>query len=455
MTSGRLQSMRLRPIPSRAQLAWQRAERALFVHFTVNTFTGREWGDGTESPQLFNPSALDPRQWTRTARSSGFRTVILTAKHHDGFCLWPSKLTSHTVAASSWKQGRGDVVRELADACRADGLGLGLYLSPWDRHEPSYGDSPRYNDIYIAQLTELLSWYGPVTEVWFDGANGEGPNGKRQVYDWPRIHRTVRALQPEAVIFSDAGPDVRWIGNEKGIAGEPNWASVDPSTVPVPGLSGDEVIRQLQHGDAHGSVWRPGEADVSIRPGWFWHPEEDAKVKSAEELFDLYCKSVGRNAGLLLNVPPTSSGRFHDTDVSRLEELGRMVRDTFADDLAAGATASASSERRRHRAAHALEEDVDRYWMPARGPTGSLELSFGRAVPVRVIDLREAIQHGQHIARHRVDLGVNGQWQVAVQGSTIGNRRLHRIAPVVADAMRLVVEESHAVPRVARVKVLA
>ncbi|HEU4800226.1 MAG TPA: alpha-L-fucosidase, partial [Gemmatimonadales bacterium] len=291
-----------RPLPSPAQLRWQRDERALFVHFTVNTFTGREWGDGTESPQLFNPSALDPRQWTRIAKSSGFRTVILTAKHHDGFCLWPSKLTSHTVAASPWKQGTGDVVRELADACRADGLGLGLYLSPWDRHEPSYGDSPRYNDFYIGQLTELLTQYGKVTEVWFDGANGEGPNGKRQVYDWPRIHRTVRALQPEAVIFSDAGPDVRWIGNEKGIAGEPNWASVDPSTVPVPGLSGEEVIRQLQHGDAHGSVWRPGEADVSIRPGWFWHPEEDAKVKPAAELLDLYHQSVGRNAGLLLNV---------------------------------------------------------------------------------------------------------------------------------------------------------
>lgn len=416
-----------RPTPSPSQLRWQRDERALFVHFSVNTFTGREWGDGTESPQLFDPSALDPRQWTRVARSAGFRTVILTAKHHDGFCLWPSELTSHTVASSPWKDGRGDVVRELADACRADGLGLGLYLSPWDRHEPTYGDSPRYNDFYIGQLTELLTRYGKVTEVWFDGANGEGPNGKRQVYDWPRIHRTVRALQPGAVIFSDAGPDIRWIGNEKGIAGDPNWASVDPETVPVPGLSGDEVIRQLQHGDADGTVWRPGEADVSIRPGWFWHPEEDEKVKPASELLDLYYRSVGRNAGLLLNVPPTTSGRFHENDVRQLEAFGRLVRDEFARDEAQDAR--------------------------VRRTDRSVELELPRAVPIRVIDLREEIEFGQHIARHRVELRVDGAWQVAVRGSTIGNRRLHRIAPVAADAVRVVIEESRDRPRVAGVGV--
>lgn len=416
-----------RPTPSPSQLRWQRDERALFVHFSVNTFTGREWGDGTESPQLFDPSALDPRQWTRVARSAGFRTVIFTAKHHDGFCLWPSELTSHTVASSPWKDGRGDVVRELADACRADGLGLGLYLSPWDRHEPTYGDSPRYNDFYIGQLTELLTRYGKVTEVWFDGANGEGPNGKRQVYDWPRIHRTVRALQPGAVIFSDAGPDIRWIGNEKGIAGDPNWASVDPETVPVPGLSGDEVIRQLQHGDADGTVWRPGEADVSIRPGWFWHPEEDEKVKPASELLDLYYRSVGRNAGLLLNVPPTTSGRFHENDVRQLEAFGRLVRDEFARDEAQDAR--------------------------VRRTDRSVELELPRAVPIRVIDLREEIEFGQHIARHRVELRVDGAWQVAVRGSTIGNRRLHRIAPVAADAVRVVIEESRDRPRVAGVGV--
>lgn len=415
----------VRPVPSAAQLRWQREETALFIHFGINTFTDREWGDGSESPSLFDPAALDARQWARAARAAGAGSLVLTAKHHDGFCLWPSELTSHTVASSPWKVGRGDVVRELADACRADGLGLGLYLSPWDRHEPTYGDSPRYNDFYIGQLTELLTRYGKVTEVWFDGANGEGPNGKRQVYDWPRIHRTVRALQPEAVIFSDAGPDIRWIGNEKGIAGDPNWASVDPETVPVPGLSGDEVIRQLQHGDADGTVWRPGEADVSIRPGWFWHPEEDEKVKPASELLDLYYRSVGRNAGLLLNVPPTTSGRFHENDVRQLEAFGRLVRDEFARDEAQDAR--------------------------VRRTDRSVELELPRAVPIRVIDLREEIEFGQHIARHRVELRANGKWEVAVRGTTIGNRRLHRIAPTTADAVRLTIEASYAVPRVAGV----
>jgi len=226
------------PRPTRAQLRYQRRERALFLHLGVNTFTDREWGTGDESPSVFNPPALDARQWARCARAAGFHSMVLTAKHHDGFCLWPSALTEHSVRQSPWRGGDGDVVRELTDACRAEGLGAGLYLSPWDRHERSYGDSPRYNDFYVAQLTELLTRYGPIAEVWFDGANGEGPNGKRQTYDWDRFHRTVRRLQPDAVMFSDAGPDVRWIGNEHGMAGDPNWAMVDPRAVPFPGATG-------------------------------------------------------------------------------------------------------------------------------------------------------------------------------------------------------------------------
>lgn len=300
-----------RPVPSPEQLAWHRDELALFLHFGINTFTNREWGDGTEDSTIFNPAGLDARQWARTAKDAGFKLLILTAKHHDGFCLWPSRLTTHSVASSPWRQGRGDLVREFTDACRAEGLKAGLYLSPWDRHEPSYGDSPRYNDFYIAQLTELLTQYGPITEVWFDGANGEGPNGKRQVYDWPRFHRTVRELQPNALMFSDAGPDIRWIGNEKGTAGDPNWCTMDPAAVPYAGADGPGIIQALQHGDPHGSVWRRGEADVSIRPGWFYHPAEDAQVRSIENLMDLYRSSVGSNAGLLLNVPRTGTGCSH------------------------------------------------------------------------------------------------------------------------------------------------
>lgn len=297
-----------RAIPSPQQLAWQRDELAIFAHFGVNTFTDREWGDGREDPRIFAPARLDATQWARAAKASGFRSLILTAKHHDGFCLWPTDTTDHSVRSSPWREGRGDVVREFVEACRAEGLGVGLYLSPWDRHEPSYGDSPRYNDFYVRQLTELLTRYGPLVEVWFDGANGEGPNGRRQVYDWPRFRRTVRSLQPDALMFSDSGPDIRWIGNEKGIAGDPNWCTMDPDSVPEPGVGGEAVTRLLQHGEPHGTAWRPGEADVSIRPGWFWHPAEDDRVRPSENLGELYFSSVGRNANLLLNVPPTVEG---------------------------------------------------------------------------------------------------------------------------------------------------
>ena len=224
-----------RPRPSRAQLAWQRDELALFFHFGVNTFSNREWGDGKEDPATFNPSQLDASQWAAAARAAGARAAILTAKHHDGFCLWPTKTTTHSVAKSPWRDGHGDVVREFVDACRAERLRPGLYLSPWDRNSPVYGDSPRYNDLYCDQLTELLTRYGPLAEVWFDGANGEGPNGKKQVYDWPRVWALVRKLQPEAIMFSDAGPDVRWCGNEKGSGGDPNWSTVDPARRDVSG----------------------------------------------------------------------------------------------------------------------------------------------------------------------------------------------------------------------------
>ncbi len=266
-----------RPRPSRAQLAWQRDELALFFHFGVNTFTNREWGDGKEDPATFNPSQLDASQWAAAARAAGARAAILTAKHHDGFCLWPTKTTTHSVAKSPWRDGHGDVVREFVDACRAERLRPGLYLSPWDRNSPVYGDSPRYNDLYCDQLTELLTRYGPLAEVWFDGANGEGPNGKKQAYDWPRVWALVRKLQPEAIMFSDAGPDVRWCGNEKGSGGDPNWSTVDPRVVTYPGVSGPGVSAALQHGDPEGSAWRPAEADTSIRPGWFHHPAEDTR----------------------------------------------------------------------------------------------------------------------------------------------------------------------------------
>lgn len=397
-----------RPRPTSAQLTWQRDELALFVHFGINTFTDREWGDGKESPALFNPEALDARQWARAARAAGAKAMILTAKHHDGFCLWPTATTKHSVASSPWKGGTGDVVREFVDACRAEGMRPGLYCSPWDRNHPTYGDSPRYNDIYNAQLTELLTRYGQLAEVWFDGANGEGPNGKKQEYDWPRTWATVRALQPNAVIFSDAGPDVRWIGNERGVAGETNWSTIRPESVPFIGASGDEVIKALQQGHADGSVWRPGETDVSIRPGWFHHPAEDARVKTVEQLADLFFTSVGRNSKLLLNVPPTRSGQFHATDVERLAGM-----------KAALATRFASPVNGRTR------------WRKTGATSAEVRIELSRAASVSLLDLREAVEQGQLVQSWELLVAPDATSAPVslARGTTVGYRQLRRVTP--------------------------
>jgi alpha-L-fucosidase len=401
----RPRSLRRRPVPTPSQLLWQRDELALFIHFGMNTFTDREWGDGSEDPSVFAPPALDARQWARTARGAGFRTMILTAKHHDGFCLWPTATTEHSVASSPWRGGSGDLVREFTDACRAEGLRVGLYLSPWDRNAPTYGDSPRYNDLYSDQLTELLTRYGHVHQVWFDGAMGEGPGGRRQQYDWPRYWSLVRRLQPDAVIFSDAGPDVRWIGNEIGVAGDPNWSMVDPDVVPYPGATGDDVIDMLQHGDPDGTVWRPGETDVSIRPGWFHHAAEDDRVRSADNLVELYFSSVGRNSKLLLNVPPTRDGLLHATDVARLAGMRELLDATFAEDLRP-------------------------------------QVEQGRPVTVTLADLREDITLGQAVARYTLEGLVDGQWRELSRGETIGYRKLDRLEPVTVSGVRVRVDEA-------------
>jgi alpha-L-fucosidase len=423
-----------RPVPSPAQLIWQQDELALFLHFGVNTFTDREWGDGREDPAIFHPSRLDARQWARAAREAGFRALILTAKHHDGFCLWPSRTTTHSVARSPWRGGRGDVVRELVDACRAEGLRAGLYCSPWDRNAPSYGDSPRYNDLYAAQLTELLTWYGPIHEVWFDGANGEGPNGRRQEYDWPRVFALVRRLQPDAVMFSDAGPDVRWIGNERGVAGDPNWSTVDPAAVPFPGAQGEGVLRALLHGDPLGTVWRPGESDVSIRPGWFYHPAEDGRVKAADELVDLFFTSVGRNSKLLLNVPPTREGLLAETDVSRLLTMRRRLDALFAENLAEGRSVA---------------------WRATGERTATAEVDLGTTTSVGLADLREDIARGQVVARYRLDGSDGGPWRLLSRGTTIGYRKLDRFEPTPVRRVRLSIEEAVDPPRPVRIGLYA
>lgn len=411
--------------PSAQQLLWQRDELALFLHFGINTFTDREWGDGREDPARFDPTGLDVREWARVAREAGFKAMILTAKHHDGFCLWPTCTTTHSLASSPWREGKGDLVREFVEACRAEELRVGLYCSPWDRNHPSYGDSPRYRDVYAVQLTELLTDYGEIHEVWFDGANGEGPNGKRQEYDWPTTWKLVRKLQPKAVIFSDAGPDVRWIGNERGVAGETNWSTVDPTIVPVPGMTGDEVMRSLTEGDRAGSVWRPGETDVSIRPGWFYHSKEDARVRTADDLVELYFTSVGRNSKLLLNVPPTPEGVLHPRDVESLRGMRAKLEAMFATDLAAGRRVQ---------------------WRRTSARSGVASVQLATPVTVAVLDLRERIADGQRVAGYTVEGRVEGVWRELSRGSTIGYRRLARWDPVTLDAIRVTVTDAVELP---------
>ena len=414
----RLLTQASRPVPTASQLAWQQDELAIFIHFGVNTFSNREWGDGKEDPATFNPTRLDANQWAQTARDAGFKAMVLTAKHHDGFCLWPTKTTRHSVASSPFRGGKGDVVREFVDACGRANLKVGLYCSPWDRNHPAYGDSPRYNDIFCDQLTELLTQYGPIHEVWFDGANGEGPNGKKQEYDWPRFWGHVRKLQPDAVMFSDAGPDVRWIGNERGVAGDTNWSTVDPAVVPVPGMSGDAVMKMLQDGDPNGTVWRPGETDVSIRPGWFYHPAEDARVKTVDQLVELYFTSVGRNSKLLLNVPPTPEGLLHNVDVERLKGMRQRLNELF------GRTVTTGLERER-----------------PSSTTQVYRMGFATPTRVSILDVRENISRGQVVARHVIEGSSSGTWTTLARGTTIGYKRLYRIPTVTLNALRLTIEE--------------
>ena len=394
----------------------------------MNTFTDREWGDGREDPAIFSPSALDARQWARTARSAGARAMILTAKHHDGFCLWPTRTTAHSVAASPFRSGQGDVVREFTDACRAEGLKAGLYLSPWDRNSPAYGDSPRYNDVYAAQLTELLTRYGPIAEVWFDGANGEGPNGKRQTYDWPRVFGLVRRLQPGAVMFSNAGPDVRWCGNESGTAGDPNWSTVNPDVVPFPGADSPEIKTELQHGDPAGTVWRPAEVDVSIRPGWFHHPAEDDRVRSVDDLVGLYFSSVGRNGKLLLNVPPTREGLLHPTDVARLGGFRSALTSVLGSSRVSFVNRAGSTE---------------------------MELNLSRSMTIRVARFEENIARGQSVARYALYGAADGGWQVLSRGTTIGYAKLDRFAPASVSRVRFSIEDSAGMPDAITIKLYA
>lgn len=449
------------PVPTANQTAWNDLEMYAFCHFTINTFTDKEWGFGDEDEAKFNPTAFDADQIVGTLARCGFQGVILTCKHHDGFCLWPTKTTEHNISKSPWKGGKGDMVREFADAAKRQGIRFGVYLSPWDRNNAHYG-TPRYIEIYREQLRELLTQYGTLFEVWHDGANGGdgyygGKREKRMIdrttyYGWPETWALVRKLQPHAVIFSDIGPDLRWVGNESGQAPYPNWATFSP--VGPDGGPASVGFCRTQNGSPDGKLWMPAETDVSIRPGWFWHAEENTKVRSAKNLLDLYFTSVGRGTSLLLNVPPDRRGLIHENDVAALTGFKQALDRMFATNLADGAKATADVTRGPgYEAAKVLDNDKQSYWAaPDDARAASLELTLPENRRFSVIRLREPIQLGQRIRKFAVDVRENGAWHEWIgNGSSVGPQVLLRGKPVSADAVRVRILEAAACPCLAEV----
>lgn len=453
----------LLPVPSPAQLQWHEMEQNAFIHFTTNTFTDLEWGYGDEDPSLFNPTSLDVDQWISTLKDAGFRGAILTCKHHDGFCLWPSAYTTHDVANSPWKDGQGDLVKEVAESCRKHGLKFGVYLSPWDRNHPEYGRPP-YIDYYRNQLREIFNNYGPVFEMWFDGANGGtgyygGADERRTIkgstyYEWPVTLQLVREMEPEVIFFSDAGPGVRWVGNERGIAGETNWNTISPDTL-YAGKAGIEEL--LSTGHPEGTQWIPAEVDVSIRPGWFYHAREDSLVKSPEKLFDIYLTSVGRGSTLLLNVPPDKRGLLHEKDVAALKGWRELIDRTFENNLAKGANVTASEFRggsTRFSPSKVTDDDKETYWTTDDETTSaSLEIHLGEVRQIRYLLIQEYIPLGQRVKTFSVEGWENDGWKRLADATTIGYKRILNFEPVQTDRLRITITEARACPLISNVEV--
>ena len=434
-TAEEIADIAARVIPTRNQLEWQQMELTAFLHYGINTYTNREWGDGKESPELFNPTAFDADQIVKSIKAGGFKLIILTCKHHDGFCLWPSQYTEHSVKKSPYK---GDIVKEISDACKKNGIKFGVYLSPWDRNAPCYGDSPKYNEYFINQLTELLTNYGEVSEVWFDGACGEGPNGKVQEYDWQAITETIHRLQPEAVT-AICGDDIRWVGNESGKGRESEW-NVTPLAPKVYAnamqlrkeLGIDEVTRDLGSREliskAKELFWYASETDVSIRPGWFYHESQNNYVRSLKNLVDIYFSSVGSNSSLLLNIPPTLEGKVHPTDSIRLKEFGDYIRAAFAEDYAIGGDKNLRVEQ-----------------------GGSVTLDVKKGVKVNTIMVQEDIAKGQRVESFKAELLIGGQWIEIGRGTTIGYKRLLRFPATEAEKVRVTIESTRRTAEISRI----
>ena len=434
-------------VPSEAQVEWQKNEFTMFVHFGPNTFTGAEWGSGKEKAELFNPTELDCMQWASIAKNAGMKGIILTAKHHDGFCLWPNPVSMHTVAQSPWRDGKGDVLKDLSEACREYDLEFGIYISPWDRNDPHYG-TDEYNDVFVKTLEHALGSYGHVFEQWFDRACGEGPNGKQQVYDWILFNSTVHKMQPDAIIFSDYGPGCRWVGNEAGSAGRTCWSTLNVND----DFTGPPVsLRELNEGIKGGNTWAAAETDVSIRPGWFWRESENSKVKSLQHLLKIYYESVGRNSLLLLNVPADNRGLIHEVDSLRLMELRAALDEIFDEDLSAGSVVEADNVRggsRRFKAQNLLDEDYDRYWAVDDSVTKvSFVVKLPEARTFNRVQLQEYIPLGQRVSSFSIDaLDEDGSWRPIAKETTIGYKRIVHVPVTSTCAVRVNIEESEACP---------
>ena len=446
-------------VPSPRQLRWQQLELTAFFHFGINTFTNREWGDGKEDISQFNPAHLDAKQWVKSVKDAGFKQVIITAKHHDGFCLWPSKYTEHSIKNTPYKNGKGDIVKEVAEACKLYNIGFGVYLSPWDRNSALYGDYEKYNQYFMNQLTELLTSYGKVDEVWFDGANGEGPNGKKQEYNFTAWYALIRKLQPSATI-AIMGPDVRWVGTESGVGRETEWSVVpvdaqsqesitansqsDVAFAPKGDMMGDDLGSRSKILNAKKLVWYPAETDVSIRPGWFYHPKEDSKVKTSKELMNIYFSSVGRNGVLLLNIPPNKNGLVSDADVKNLKEWKSKFDATFNDNKLKGATVKSANGVN---AASVIDDKFETYFTTkGNDSTTSIEFNLKSSATFNVLMLQENITKGQRVEKFTAEYFKDGAWHTFTEGTTIGYKRLLKFDNTTADKIRINITASRANP---------
>ena len=436
------------PVPTRLQLAWQKLEYYAFIHFGMNTFTDHEWGEGRAPATDFNPTAFDARQWARVVKDAGMKGIIITAKHHDGFCLWPSATTEYSVRNSKWRDGKGDVLNELSAAAREYGLKFGIYISPWDRNHPLYG-TPRYNRIYKQQWRELLTNYGPVFESWLDGAND---NKRRMVYDFNGFFQTIKREQPETIIFSDAGPDIRWVGNERGIAGETNWSNRDIEGS-FPGFADEKA---LNTGDENGTSWIPAECDVSIRPGWFYHAEEDSKLKSVDQLMNIYLGSVGRNCNLLLNIGVDRRGLVNENDIARLMEFKAAREKAFGANLAIGKIRASNVRGRTKRfaAGNVLDDKFDTYWATDDGVTkASVTLDVGVETEIDTVLLQENIALGQRVKRFSIQVWNGSEFTTLSKQTTIGYKRIVRFNKTRTSKVRIVIENAKACPLISTLEI--